>query len=349
VTAGAHRLRLSFFTTCKGRLHQLRQTLPQNLAGNADYPDAEFVVLDYNSQDGLGDWIREAHARELETGRLAYYRDDSPGHFAHGHARNVAALLCTGDVVCNLDADNLTGTGFAAYLANALSARARGVFAWTPRAAGAGTCGRLAFYRHDFVELGGYNEVMDDGWGYHDIDLISRARALRFKETKIDLRYLLCLEHSNDERTEHMRDKDLSACAKRNQALMKRNVRAGKLIANQGRMWGHALVTRNFAREPRIVEGLGAERARTPFWRRLLPRRAPEFGADPALVLDGTEAAELRAQLDRLMPHLDPEATIFVRGVGTSAGPTRFVHDLLAQGSYAFVARSGALVALRKS
>lgn len=44
---------IAFCTTCKGRSYHLRQTLPQNLAANADYPTVKFIILDYEDQDGL--------------------------------------------------------------------------------------------------------------------------------------------------------------------------------------------------------------------------------------------------------------------------------------------------------
>ena len=53
-------MKLSFCTTCMGRAHHLKQTLPRNLADSVDWsrPDAvEFVVLDYSSPDDLAEWI----------------------------------------------------------------------------------------------------------------------------------------------------------------------------------------------------------------------------------------------------------------------------------------------------
>ena len=47
--------RVSFCTTCKGRLWQLEQTLPNNLKILDDY--SEIVLLDYQSPDGLKNYI----------------------------------------------------------------------------------------------------------------------------------------------------------------------------------------------------------------------------------------------------------------------------------------------------
>src|SRR5580704_1798101 len=64
------RPRISFCISCRGRLHHLRRTLPQNIADNRDYPNLEFVLLDYNSTDGLGEWVRHELSEEIASGRL---------------------------------------------------------------------------------------------------------------------------------------------------------------------------------------------------------------------------------------------------------------------------------------
>ena len=45
--------KISICTTCMNRLDDLKQTLPQNILDNADYTRTEFVLIDYNSSDGL--------------------------------------------------------------------------------------------------------------------------------------------------------------------------------------------------------------------------------------------------------------------------------------------------------
>ena len=51
--------KVSICTTCMDRLSDLKQTLPQNIQDNLDYPNVEFVVLDYNSKkDDVDGWIK---------------------------------------------------------------------------------------------------------------------------------------------------------------------------------------------------------------------------------------------------------------------------------------------------
>ena len=51
--------KISFATVCMNRLHHIRQTLPKNIADNSDYENVEFILLDYNSSDGLEEWVKE--------------------------------------------------------------------------------------------------------------------------------------------------------------------------------------------------------------------------------------------------------------------------------------------------
>ena len=98
------------------RLHHLKKTLPQNLEDNIGYPKIEFVVLDYSSKDGLSDWIYDKMSSYVEKGILKFYRTDKPESFVHSHAKNAVSKLATGEVLCNIDADNYTGLDFAHFV-----------------------------------------------------------------------------------------------------------------------------------------------------------------------------------------------------------------------------------------
>ena len=155
-------MKISLCTTCMGRAHHLKQTLPRNLADSVDWsrPDAvEFVVLDYSSPDDLAEWITtDPELRPyLEAGILKFARSEGHTSFRHSHAKNMAHALATGDYVCNVDADNFLGFGFVHYL--------RAVFRRRPNAIVAtnrldtrlnlgvhkGSMGRIAMSRANFA------------------------------------------------------------------------------------------------------------------------------------------------------------------------------------------------------
>src|SRR6187402_1563632 len=100
---------ISFCTVCMNRLHHLSQTLPVNLEANRDFPEVEFVLLDYNSSDGLEDYMQTNYGELIRTGRISFFRTVEHAWFRRSHSRNIAFRLAKGDIVCNIDADNYTG------------------------------------------------------------------------------------------------------------------------------------------------------------------------------------------------------------------------------------------------
>jgi len=253
--------RLSFFTVCMGRLHHLRHTLVRNLAWNAGHPSLEFVLLDYNSPDDLGGWVQAELGDHLVSGRVAYYRYDHAQFFSFSHSRNMAARLCRGSVICNVDADNLTGYGFAQYVEAHMKDKdllvgctfENGVF--SPIVDDHGWTGRMAVRRQAFLDAGGYDEDMV-AWGYEDMDLYNRLWQRGVRCAPIDRRFLACLPHDNKERIAFTKIKDIGRDigATRGTLLEHLNLSAekiarGELVANSGRV-GIGRVRQLAASEP---------------------------------------------------------------------------------------------------
>src|SRR5690349_9158200 len=99
---------ISFCIVCMNRLHQLEETLLQNIKDNEGYDNLEFVVLNYNSQDGMDEWVREHLSDYISIGKVNYYKTSEPTIFSHSHSKNLMFKLAKGDIVCNVNADNYT-------------------------------------------------------------------------------------------------------------------------------------------------------------------------------------------------------------------------------------------------
>ena len=240
--------RLSFFTVCMGRLHHLKQTLLQNLAWNADHPSLEHVLLDYSCPDDLGNWVQTELGDHLASGRVTYYRYDHAQFFSFSHSRNMAARLCRADVICNVDADNFTGPGYARYIDEQMKDKdllvgcdfADGVF--TPIVDDHGWTGRMAVRRQAFLDAGGYDEDMV-AWGYEDMDLYNRLQHRGLRCASIDRRFLNCLQHDNEERIAFTVVKDIGRDIGATRGTLLEHLRlsvekiaSGELIANRGRV-----------------------------------------------------------------------------------------------------------------
>lgn len=187
--------KIAFATTYKGRLPHLIQTLPKNIADNADYPNAVFILLLYN------DCLDMRIADEVRSGRVVVYQfDDGTNTFRMAHAKNLAtrcAMLEGADIIVNVDADNYTGKGFAQYVADQFAAN-RNCFLWarkpisTPR----GCTGRIAVTPQQFLKAGGYDEKYS-AYGPDDKDFTARLLRLNNKAVEIDQQYLGIIPHGN--------------------------------------------------------------------------------------------------------------------------------------------------------
>lgn len=196
-------LGISICTVCMNRLNHLKQTLIRNLKDNADFPLLEFVLLDYNSSDGLENWVKVHLMPYIEKGRLKYYRTCEPENFHRSHSRNLAFRLAANDIICNVDADNFTGKDFAAWLANHFQKNPDSYLSVDlnhEKKNISDTFGRIACKKEDFNNIKGFDEIMS-GYGYEDIDFCERLKRSGLSECHIDQAcFLQALQHSDEER-----------------------------------------------------------------------------------------------------------------------------------------------------
>ncbi len=181
------------------RVQHLQQTLPINILSNQDYENCEFVVLDYNSSDKVEEYIKEELYDYIQNKKLVYYKTIEPSYFKRSHSRNLAFKLAKGDLVCNLDADNYTGQGFATYL-NSIFNIHKDFFLtgmmFNNSEFSKDVLGRVCLTKNKFNELKGYDERME-GYGFEDIDLYSRLELAGLKRKAIDRKYLTSIKHGN--------------------------------------------------------------------------------------------------------------------------------------------------------
>ena len=235
-----------------GRLHHLRETFLKNIADNQDYPNLEFVLLNYSSPDGMDDWARQNLQGLISSGRVVYYRTECHKHFHVAHAKNVAQKLASGDIICAVDADNFTGQGFARFLGDLFAENSRRVVHghWDVRP---GLTGRIAVLKRYFFLAGGYDESLR-GWGYEDYNLVQRL--YNFGLDKVLIReegFLGVIRHGDEERVRFYPP----GCQDRG-VTNKVNIRLslgeelGQAVANRGVHWGRDRVTMNFGTD--IIE-----------------------------------------------------------------------------------------------
>lgn len=200
--------KISFCITSMNRLGHLKKTLRKNIEFNSAYPNLEFVLIDYNSADGLQEWIFKNFKNELDSGLLVYYRTEKPEHFHMANAKNIAHYLATGDIVCNLDADNFTGKDFAFFINLKMQTTLNSIGFHIENAGYinayiAGCGGRVFLSKDNFLKLGGYNESFI-GWGHEDLEFKHRAKNLGLVVEDIPLSFLGSIGHTNNLRIKNM-------------------------------------------------------------------------------------------------------------------------------------------------
>lgn len=189
-----------FCTTCKGRAQHLEQTLPKNLADNPG-PNVVFVVVDYCSQDHLATYMRENHGPDMKSGRVVFYQYKTEHPFQMAHAKNMAHRLGIregADILVNLDADNYTEPGFAKYIVSVLS-QDSDRFLWSNMIKGVldkGISGRIAVTRHQFLCIGGYDEIYKT-YGPDDKDFKARLLRLGYKPCEVPPKFLKAVRHND--------------------------------------------------------------------------------------------------------------------------------------------------------
>ncbi len=145
-------MKLSFCVTCMNRLHQLRQTLPENLHSISKDGNSEIVLVNYNSADLLDDWVRQ-FTPYIEAGVLRYAHEQTAQHFHASKAKNLAHFLATGDYVINLDGDNFIDFTIKPMREEWSKRPNASIWLWSGTYAD-GTFGRIGLPRDLFLRLG---------------------------------------------------------------------------------------------------------------------------------------------------------------------------------------------------
>lgn len=193
--------KISFCITCMDRLGHLKKTLPKNLDYCKEYPKVEFIILNYGSKDDLHSWILSNFKDELGRGIIKYYRTLEPKEFYMSNAKNLSHDLASGQIVCNLDADNYLGKNFP-FVLNNLYQKDKNFFATFHNTKTfilknrEGFGGRISLSKKNFKRIGGYHEGFV-GWGNEDNEFMFRAKSFNLKFVGLPLIYAKAIYHSD--------------------------------------------------------------------------------------------------------------------------------------------------------
>ena len=228
---------LSFCITCKNRMWQIKQTLPQNLKDNLSMKgQVDFVLVDFGSTDGLQEWIIENFEQEIKEGYLKYYYTEELPYWHVCIAKNTAHALSESDIVVNLDCDNYTGKDGGKYvLENMLKHGIHDTIIHQFSGDGFdGSYGRIALSKENFMNIRGYDESFEP-MGHEDKDLLMRLKS-------IGLTCILLNDERYNQAIRNNKEEGIVNCLSglnwiemyhRNDRLSRENIASGKIVANK--------------------------------------------------------------------------------------------------------------------
>lgn len=165
---------ISFCTTCRNRLWQIKQTLGHNLEKIGK--SHELVLVDYGSTDGLSDWVWQNFKTSINEEKLVFFEVKNEVRWNVSRAKNLAHRLSKGDYLFNLDADNFVTPKDLVYIDKVRQANVS-CWQWSGSMID-GSYGRIGTSKRVFQELGGYDETML-AMGAQDYDLLKRIAKIQ--------------------------------------------------------------------------------------------------------------------------------------------------------------------------
>jgi glycosyltransferase involved in cell wall biosynthesis len=185
----------SIITTCKGRLSNLKITLPEFLKQE----NAEVVVVDFDCPDGTSDYVSQAYPAARVVSVVNKPR------FNGSHAKNLGAAQSKGDFLVFLDADVVIAENFVRYVDSRIRAHSFARFGGIRQNSLMGSC---VVGRKDFERIGGFDELLG-GYEGEDLELYMRLRLIGAHQIMLEPTIVVKVVEQTTEERERYRAPDL--------------------------------------------------------------------------------------------------------------------------------------------
>lgn len=212
------------------RTDDLRWVMPRLLAAASVSPPVEIVVLDYNSQDGLADYMAVV-CSIVHGASVLYWRYEGRDYYHMAHARNLAMKAGSGDYLLSFLADVSMSPDYIQALRQELEAGC----VWAHHSDR--FVGVICVARDEFVAAGGYDERFEF-YGKEDKDLLARLHRRGAPHMQLPDRLTLLPTPWPKKLENYRGNLGRRQMGKRSKAIYAENNERGVLVANEGKEWG---------------------------------------------------------------------------------------------------------------
>jgi hypothetical protein len=155
---------ISYCVPCHNRTYDLKKTLPLAIQAANESPPVEIVVLNYNSQDDLDDYMLD-DLHDGDCHLLSYKKYTARDYYHMAHARNLSVLASKGEFIVVSSADVLISDNYFVAMRDALE---EDDYVWIRHSNR--FVGIIGVKRTEFIEAGGFDERFEF-YGKEDKDL----------------------------------------------------------------------------------------------------------------------------------------------------------------------------------
>lgn len=156
---------ISYCIPIKNRLHDLKKSMVKVVAAARKSPPVEIVILDYDSDDGLKEYVKTLPC--LENGNsIVYIKHPNHKYYHMAHARNLSMLAGSGEYLVGANADNLLSEYFFQVIRALI---ADGAIWMTPSS----FTSLLICQKKEFIDAGGFDERFEF-YGPEDKEIVER-------------------------------------------------------------------------------------------------------------------------------------------------------------------------------
>lgn len=222
---------ISLCTPDMGRTHDLRQVMPSRLKAAAKSPPVEIVIVDYNSRDGLEEYVLNELVMP-EGVKLTYRKYSGRDTWHMAHAFNLAAMASSGEYFWLMGCDVFLAENAVEHVRLLIDMR-QDDFMYARAHPGVIVC-----RKDKFIEAGGYDERFEF-YGPEGEELEDRLLRRGLKLGYYSNQMISWLQTERWEKVKNYRIKDhMTNMSRMMRPIYEENRRNGVMVANAGKEWG---------------------------------------------------------------------------------------------------------------